>query len=377
MSIASEDILSVNELRALYRAAEARSARLRIIVDARSLLDNNSLASAGQEILRRILSFVGAQSAHLSMTGRGCHPSLQIEAGSGGTFVCFSNSCSADDGLERVALEVISVVPRKLDREDVEAIDLILRLLFDARRLEIQMHERADLLKKLTARESELATLVARMIEAQEIERRRVAHELHDGAAQHVVGIAYRLETLAASTADGSAMQETVRYLSTLARQAVAEIRSAIADLRPPELDDLGLVAAIRARLDSIDTLHITPDLAPIASNWPASVSTVLYRVAQEAITNVLKHSHATHLTVRVAEVPAGHALLAVIDDGRGIADVQTRSGRGLNVGLIGMRERLSLIGGQLEVEVAQGGGTVVRATVPLDLPHTPLEAAR
>jgi signal transduction histidine kinase len=376
LSIASEEILSVNELRALYRAAEARSARLRIIVDARSLLDVNSLAIAGQEIIRRILSFVGAQSARLSMSGRGRHPSSQLEAGSGGAFVCFSNTCSADDGLERVALEVMSSVPRKLDKEDAEAIDLILRLLFDALRLEIQMRERADLLQKLTARESELATLVARMIEAQEIERRRVAHELHDGAAQHVVGIAYRLETLAASTADGSPMQETVGHLSKLARQAVAEIRSAIADLRPPELDDLGLVAAIHARLDSINTLHITPELAPVASRWPASVSTVLYRVAQEAITNVLKHAHATRLTVRVAEEPTGRAILEVIDDGRGIADVQKRPGRGLNVGLIGMRERLSLVGGQLEVEAAQGGGTVVRARVPLELPHTPLESA-
>jgi signal transduction histidine kinase len=148
---------------------------------------------------------------------------------------------------------------------------------------------------------------------------------------------------------------------------AVADIRRVVYDLRPPSLDELGLLSALHevaAQLEAQEPsgLHIhiaTPDdLPPL----PAAIEVATYRIAQEALTNVIKHARARacHLRLTVDE-PAGMLLLEVQDDGQGIPPDHR-----MGVGLLSMRERATELGGSLAVEQAATGGTLVRARLPL-----------
>jgi signal transduction histidine kinase len=204
---------------------------------------------------------------------------------------------------------------------------------------------------RLAARTAELEQLTRLTLRVQEDERRRIARELHDEAGQVLTAVKIELEL------DGR--QEA----GALVGRALAQVRDLSNLLRPSALDDLGLVAALRALVEdfSIRTrIAVTLDLDGAGRRFPPDVEVVLYRVAQEALTNVARHAQASEARVRiVSDDTVVH--LIVEDNGRG-------AGAGIrpHLGWLGMRERVTLIGGRLAIGEAPGGGLRLDAYIPI-----------
>src|SRR5919112_1179619 len=230
--------------------------------------------------------------------------------------------------------------------------------------------ENARLYAELTERENQLRRLVGKLITAQEEERRRVAHDVHDGLAQTAAAAHQHLQAFARRNPPGSPRgQEELDETLQLVREVVGEARGVIHDLRPTVLDDFGLAAAIRLQVQTLrsEGLEVGLQEALGDERLPPEVETTLFRVAQEALTNVRKHARAS--TVHVVLDRSGRAVrLMVRDEGRGFRpDGATRSnGPGKRVGLSGMRERLSSLGGRFELTSEPGSGTTVTAEVDL-----------
>jgi signal transduction histidine kinase len=205
---------------------------------------------------------------------------------------------------------------------------------------------------------------VRRVVEAQELERRRLARELHDETGQALTSILLGLKPLEDALAD----DEARTALAELREQVVAalqNVRRLAVELRPAVLDDFGLVPALERLTDAFaEQTGIRVDFhsALGETRLPSEVETALYRVVQESLTNVLKHANAGNVSVSLAR--RGPAVAAVIeDDGKGF---DLRSVREDALGLLGMRERLALLDARLEVETRPGAGTTVVAEVPL-----------
>ncbi len=202
------------------------------------------------------------------------------------------------------------------------------------------------------------------ILSAQEDERKRISQELHDEAVQLVVELRRRVDRAIRALPGGS--PALVDVLS-LADQALGELRTVAIRLRPPDLDDLGLVASLERLVDEAKhhELDITLIIEGPERQLTPAVSLALYRVAQEAFTNALHHAAARRVEVNLAFEP-DRLRLCVMDDGVGFAPapLETTEGEG-HLGLIGMRERMELVGGTLDLRSAPGAGTVVRAEAP------------
>jgi two-component system sensor histidine kinase UhpB len=208
--------------------------------------------------------------------------------------------------------------------------------------------------------EDERRASMRRVLSAQEAERRRIAQELHDQIGQNLTAVVLELKRLQGHvTADWA---DTLADAQELARESLGELRRISYELRPAALDDLGLRSALEslatavARRADIDVaLEVAPDLPPL----PADVELAVYRIAQEALTNAVRHSGCTRLRVRLsAEDDAVY--LRVADDGRGLGELP-RSGGGVR----GMRERALMIGGRLVLGVSDEGGVEVELSIP------------
>ncbi len=203
----------------------------------------------------------------------------------------------------------------------------------------------------------------AQLVTAREEERRRLRRDLHDG-----LGPALATITLQADTARDlirTAPDEAVGILAELTTQAqltMQDVRRLIYALRPPILDDLGLVAALRALASSLRNGYtdILVDACESLPSLPAAVDVALYRIVQEALTNVVKHANATTCRVSLCCDAAG-CMISIIDDGRGIFPEH-----GLGIGLQSMRERAEELGGRCIITCAIPYGTEVRAWLPL-----------
>jgi PAS domain S-box-containing protein len=230
--------------------------------------------------------------------------------------------------------------------------------------------ENAQLYQELAERERRLADLVGKLIGAQEEERRRVAYEVHDGLAQVAIAAHQHLQAFAKDYPPECAIAQTKLHQTLkLARQTVREARSVIADLRPTGLGDFGLAAALRSKVEALqaDGWQIGYDNALGDERLPDEIETALYRLTQEALANVRKHAQTTRVHIRLAR-RAESAYLEVRDWGRGYdQNVEPNgSGRGEQVGIAGMRERIALLGGDFEVRSRLGFGTRIVAEVPL-----------
>ncbi len=203
----------------------------------------------------------------------------------------------------------------------------------------------------------------ARLLGSIEAERQRIGRELHDNTSQILAAALLKIDAgVRRLASDPAAARQSLQSARSLLAVAFDQLKAAVYDLRPAMLDDLGLAAALRwyakARVDKpgIEVLlHL--DEAP---RLPPQVETALYRVAQEALANVVEHSGAEHVSVGLSISP-GYAVLTVFDDGRGFDLAQAR-GRGL--GLPSMRERVAQFGGQFNVVTEPGAGTRVYAVV-------------
>ncbi len=198
-----------------------------------------------------------------------------------------------------------------------------------------------------------------RSLDASEAERSRWARELHDETLQQLAGLRM---LLAGARRSGdreridAALESALEQLTT----GIGDLRSLIADLRPAALDELGIAPALetlagRSSSDVDVDLEVTLKARP-----PAELESTIYRVVQEALTNVAKHAAATHVLVRVRDTGDTIELL-VRDDGTGF-DPHRRS---TGFGLVGMRERLALLRGTLDIQTTPGGGTTLRAVIP------------
>jgi two-component system, NarL family, sensor kinase len=223
--------------------------------------------------------------------------------------------------------------------------------------------ENARLHRRLADREEALERFAERMVEWSEHERRRLAGEIHDGISQRIVSLFFHLSAAAdAIPGNPQVAAEQVARAQELAAAALDETRSAIAGLRPPVLDDLGLAASLESLAASFPTLDVQVEAAELSMTTRAE--TAVYRTAQEALQNAAKHADASVVRVRLFR-HADRAVLEVSDDGAGF-DVHAPGGPGpTGFGLSGMRERAELLGGRLDVAAAPGRGTTVRLTIP------------
>jgi signal transduction histidine kinase len=350
---------TIAELRELYRAAEARAARLRLLSSAGrelALCDEHSLQATVQTCADRLAHFLGRPGASLNLgTGAGGLPLLAPGP--------------AGDTVGSIHIDGIAALADIDDEEDREATSMVLELI-SATVLRIDLdQERSNLLETLREREQTLESLLSRLFSAQEDERRRLSRELHDGLAQSATALMRMLEGGTANVGEPLLAPDRAR-LASIARNLVAELRSVIAGLRPTLLDDLGLTAAIRAVADELerDGYSVSVTLEDAGAHWPPHVETALFRVAQEAAANIRKHAGGPcPVDVRLSVDKDGTTLLRISDHGRGPLNhegtVCARSD-GTRVGVAIMRERITSVGGVLSW-TADTKGVAVTAVIP------------
>jgi signal transduction histidine kinase len=203
-----------------------------------------------------------------------------------------------------------------------------------------------------------------RVVQAQEQERRRLARELHDETGQALTSILLGLKPLEDALSEHPARAAAAELREHVVN-ALQDVRRLAVELRPAVLDDFGLVAALERLTESFaEQTGISVDFhsALGETRLPGAVESALYRVVQESLTNIVKHADAIKVSVSIARRES--AVAAVIeDDGRGF---DPRATRGDGIGLLGMTERLALIGGRVEIESRPGAGTTLVAEVPL-----------
>ena len=227
--------------------------------------------------------------------------------------------------------------------------------------------ENADLYTRLQARTVELARLSARMIEQHEEERRRLSRELHDETAQVFSAVKMELGVLqnAVQTPQAARLDHVLALIDT----GIRSIRSVTNDLRPSLLDDLGLLPALRSLVaDFSERSGIRTDLAAPTSLPPLSreAELALFRALQEALSNVLRHAQARTVDVDIS-IDASGVLLQVSDDGNGLpsgVSPETLELQG-HMGLAGMRERITALGGTVRLQARAGAGALLQVLVP------------
>jgi PAS domain S-box-containing protein len=235
-----------------------------------------------------------------------------------------------------------------------------------ARANETLKAENAERLRAEEARRE----LLRRLVTAQEEERRRISQELHDQMGQQLAALMMGLKILNADSYGRQSALNTLRQLQELTDQLSREAHTLAWGLRPPALDDLGLHTALYNYVEEwAERSRVAVDFhsSGFEGRLPFSHETALYRIAQEALTNVLKHSGADRVSF-ILERRAEHVFAVIEDNGRGFdVDAVTESQvRGRKLGLLGMRERAALLGGTLNVESSPGAGTSVFVRIPV-----------
>jgi two-component system sensor histidine kinase UhpB len=213
--------------------------------------------------------------------------------------------------------------------------------------------------------ETERRESARRVLAAQEAERVRIARELHDEVGQTLTAVALRVER---AGADDAIQAQTLAEITTVIHRSLDDVRRIARELRPEALDDLGLTGALMAlclRIERHGSVRVQRELDRNLPALTSEVELVIYRVAQEALTNALRHSGALRMRLVLQGEQSG-VRLTVEDDGRGLAEEQ-----GEGNGLIGMRERAMLVHGELLVGRAGGGGMMISLAVPTGLPQT------
>lgn len=225
------------------------------------------------------------------------------------------------------------------------------------------------LLEQVQAGRARAQLLSQRLLEAQEAERRRLARELHDEIGQILTAVKLNLQAVRGLARQPAALPPLDESLAVVDR-ALRQVRSLSLDLRPSLLDDLGLVAALRWYLDrQAQRAGFAAEFAADPADLRAApnVETACFRVAQEALTNVVRHARARRVKVELGRHGA-ELHLAVRDDGSGfdVAAARRLATRGTSLGLLGMEERVLLMGGEVSIQSAPGHGTEIRARLPL-----------
>lgn len=227
-----------------------------------------------------------------------------------------------------------------------------------------------DTLDELEAARDRLRVLTMQVIEAQEAERKRIARELHDDTAQ--VLFAQLLRVTALTSSPHKAVREVATSLESLTVEAIEGVRRLALELRPPALDDLGVreaLADLAQRFAENTGLVVDLEVTGNRDRLSPAIELVLYRVAQEALTNVAKHASATCATITLSRT-FDRVDLVIDDNGTGFLpdDARMRDDRGLGLGLFGMEERAALVGGSLKIIQLTPTGARVAVSVPIGI---------
>jgi signal transduction histidine kinase len=243
------------------------------------------------------------------------------------------------------------------------------------RSFEVESQRHIDELKEARLLESQRrealrGELLRRVVSAQEAERQRIARELHDETGQSLTAIGLGLRGVATTLRqDVDKTAHNLRQLEGMAVRSLDELRRLIADLRPSHLDDLGLGPALRWYGNEINE-RTSLDVQVMAPGGnlemlPQTVTLAIFRIAQEAVTNIVKHAQASHVFINISQ-ENGNLILEVLDDGLGFKVSSIVSGDKPSWGLLGMEERAALLGGSFHLESTLGIGTTVRISIPV-----------
>jgi len=256
-------------------------------------------------------------------------------------------------------LELASRTPRVVHPDETRLLELISGQIATAL-------ENAQLVERLRERESELQQLSVRVLNAQEEERRRISHDLHDETAQSLTTLKLMIDMIKqALPSDQEDVRRLVEEVEASVRQTLQGIRRLIADLRPPMLDDFGLVPTLKWLVHGFTQrygIRVELHNVHLLRRLPVEVETVLYRAVQEALANVAKHARAGLVNISL-ERTAERVVVIVRDDGIGFDDRRSRRGA---FGLLGIRERLAALGGSLSVDSQRGRGATLTMVLPL-----------
>jgi signal transduction histidine kinase len=214
-------------------------------------------------------------------------------------------------------------------------------------------------LKRLTV---DLQHSREQLVTAREEERRRLRRDLHDGLGPQLASLTLKIETARNRLAHDPLADALLTDLAQRTQATVADIRRLVYALRPPALDELGLVSALRELiLQFSDQVAIYLDMPECLPELPAAIEVAVYRIAQEALTNVVRHAHAHYCDICLTlDEPAGWLSLSIQDDGCGLPPSRT-----VGVGLVSMRERAEELGGRWTIEQIKSGGTRILAQLP------------
>ena len=245
------------------------------------------------------------------------------------------------------------------------------RLLEDlARQVSVAVHA-TRLTDEALRLSADLQASRGRLVTAREEERRRLRRDLHDGLGPQLASLTMKAEAARdLLDVDPARSKVLLEDITAQTQEAVTDVRRLVYGLRPPALDDLGLLGALRAQTARGDHngLHVSVEAPEELAPLPAAVEVAVYRIVQEALTNAARHAGARNCTIHIATDDDKSTLrLEIADDGRGISE-----DRSAGVGLASMRERASELGGTCKVQALPEGGTRVEAVLPLA--HVPRE---
>ncbi|MEJ7837307.1 MAG: HAMP domain-containing sensor histidine kinase [Thermomicrobiales bacterium] len=223
-------------------------------------------------------------------------------------------------------------------------------------------------LDELERDRAQLRDLASQVIRAQVDERKRIARELHDDTAQVLFAQLLRVTAMKSSPLED--VRSTAETLENMTVEAIEGVRRLALELRPPALDDLGLREALGDLAQRFSEQLLIPveyHVTGLRDRLPGEVELVLYRVAQEAMTNVAKHADARHAWISLIRSTTG-VTLSIDDDGKGFdVEIPVRGdGRGLGLGVFGMEERVALVGGALMIRLLNPRGVRIVASIPL-----------
>jgi PAS domain S-box-containing protein len=278
--------------------------------------------------------------------------------------VCFFNNITGRKRAEEAQrrMEVLAASNQKLEEE------IIRRQTVEKSLQQSEQHQRR-LLAQSRDMQGQLRHLSHQILSAQEEERKKISRELHDEIAQTLAGINIRLGSLKAEAgAHGRGFQAKINRTQRLVEKSVEIVHRFARDLRPTLLDDLGLIPALHAfvKIFTRDTgLRVRLTVFAGVEELGSAKRTVLYRVAQEALTNVARHAQATAVDMHIEKL--AHTVSMIIKDNGTCPpmDPMRVARRGKRLGLIGMRERLEMVGGSFDIQCVEGKGTTVRAELP------------
>jgi signal transduction histidine kinase len=227
------------------------------------------------------------------------------------------------------------------------------------------------LLTQAQVAQAQLRRLSHNILSVQEEERKEISRELHDEIAQTLAGIGVHLAALKdAASVNTHVLRQKIGRTQRFVERSVKIVHRFARQLRPTLLDDLGLIPALQSHLKTYiqrTGLAVVFKSTKAVERLNSTRRTVIYRVAQEALTNIARHAHASRVVLTIGQAPNG-ITMEIRDNGRAFAvEKVLQATRNRHLGLIGMRERVEMTGGKFSIESARGRGTSVRAVVPLN----------